>query len=465
MDIPKEALELGKLFAEAGEELNLVGGSVRDLLFGQQVNDLDFSTSASPEKTYEIMQSYLTGPDDNLWTVGIKYGTIGGSKHTVSGEDVQIEVTTYRADSYDEDSRKPTVEYGDNCLDDLKRRDFSINCIAVKLPEIEMIDPYNGVSDFATKTIKTPVDPSISFSDDPLRIMRAFRFMAKFGFEIETGTLKAIVEMKDRLEIVSAERIRDEFTKLILTDSPAAAINLMVQTGVMDFVIPELKFLNIDDPAHLHKDVYTHSLKVLEHCISLETNGPDLIQRLAGLLHDIAKPNTKKVDPETHKVSFRAHDVIGAKMAVSILKRLKFDKETISNVKQLVYQHLRAYGFKSEADWTDSAVRRFAVDAGDNLQRLLILTRSDVTSENPKKVARLYKAFDELEARIVILKEQEELKKLRPALDGRQIMKLLNIRPGRKVGEVYQFLMEIRMNEGEISETEATERVLNKFSL
>ena len=436
---------LGRLFSDAGHELYLVGGSVRDALLGRLGQDLDFTTSARPDDVEALLRRFSPA----VWTIGKAFGTIG-CKVTEGGTSWVIEVTTFRSDAYDADSRKPAVAFGDTLDGDLVRRDFTVNAMAVSLPEHRFVDPYGGLADLARAVIRTPTTPEASFSDDPLRMMRAARFAAQLGFEPAPGVVAAMTAMADRITIVSAERVRDELTKLVLTDRPRPGLDLLVRTGLADRVLPELPALRLErDEHHRHKDVYQHSLTVLEQAIDLETrlpSRPDLVNRLAALLHDVGKPATRKFE-EAGKVSFHHHDVVGAKLVRKRLTALRFSSDEVKAVTELVALHLRFHGY-GEGQWTDSAVRRYVRDAGDQLERLHILTRADCTTRNKAKAARLWSAYDDLEARIAELAEQEELASLRPDLDGRQIMELLQLEPGPLVGKAYHFLLELRIEEG-----------------
>jgi len=447
--------DLADRFVAAGHELSLVGGPVRDLYLGRVSPDLDFTTSARPEETIKV----ISGWADNIWDVGREFGTIALKK----GEHT-LEVTTYRADAYDSQSRKPIVAFGDNLHDDLFRRDFTMNSMALRLPQLELVDPFDGVSSLKDQSIRTPGAPDVSFSDDPLRMMRAARFASQLKIEVSAEVRQAMSEMTDRIDIISAERVRDELVKLINGADPRAGINLLVDTGLADKVLPEVSALRLEiDEHHRHKDVYQHSLTVLEQAIALETDqdgpvpGPNFVLRFAALMHDIGKPATRKFEPNG-AVSFRHHDVVGSKLVKARMRTLRFDKETTKAVARLVELHMRFYGY-GDAGWTDSAVRRYVTDAGDLLEHLHRLTRSDVTTRNRKKSDRLAFAYDDLEERIAQIAEQEELKAIRPDLDGQQIMALLGIKPGPVVGRAYNFLLELRLDEGPLGEEVATERL------
>ena len=445
--------KLGEAFEAAGHELALVGGPVRDAILGRVAPDLDFTTSASPDQILKVVKPLSSA----TWDIGREFGTIAAQ---IDGE--QVEITSYRADSYDKTSRKPTVEFGDNLEDDLVRRDFTVNAMALRLPSRVFVDPHQGLRDLLLETLKTPTDPEISFSDDPLRMMRAARFTSQLGFVIEPETFSAMIRLKDRIEIISQERIRDEFSKLLLSGNPRVGLEVLVESGLAELTMPELPALKLEvDEHHHHKDVYQHTLTVLEQAIDYEKDyglEKDLILRLAALLHDIGKPATKKLEPGGG-VSFHHHDVVGAKLAKKRLTALRFDNDTIKAVARLIELHLRFFGY-SDQQWSDSAVRRYVRDAGDQLERLHALTRADVTTRNKRKADRLAHAYDDLEQRIALLREQEELEAMRPELDGEQIMEILDLKPSKEVGLAYNFLMEIRLDEGSIGYDEAKKRLL-----
>ncbi|MBD8058256.1 CCA tRNA nucleotidyltransferase [Cellulomonas sp. JH27-2] len=459
-----DAIELGELFRAAGHELALVGGPVRDAFLGRLSADLDFTTSASPDQTEQILARW----GDAHWDIGREFGTIGArrfaSRHS-SGQDVVVEVTTYRTDAYDPASRKPEVVFGDSLEGDLSRRDFTVNSMAVRVPDLTFVDPFDGLSDLAVGVLRTPVDPRQSFDDDPLRMMRAARFAAQLGFTVEPGAHTAIVDMADRISIVSAERVRDELSKLLLAAQPRLGLLVLVETGLAEHVLPELPALQLAiDEHHRHKNVYEHTLTVLDKAIALETGpsgpvpGPDLTLRLAALLHDIGKPRTRRFEADGG-VSFHHHEVVGAKMAAKRLRELRFDKATVHDVARLTELHLRFHGY-GDGEWTDSAVRRYVTDAGPLLERLHRLTRSDCTTRNQRKAARLSAAYDDLEVRIARLREQEELDAVRPDLDGTQIMEILGLKPSREVGAAYKFLMELRMERGPLGPDVARDELL-----
>lgn len=438
--------DLARRFQEAGFSLALVGGSVRDALLGRLGNDLDFTTDARPEDVLKIVRPWA----DAVWEVGIAFGTVGCQKDArVDGAEqrFQVEVTTYRSEAYDRTSRKPEVSYGDSIEQDLVRRDFTVNAMAVALPEKTFIDPHGGLGDLAERVLRTPGTPEESFSDDPLRMMRAARFAAQLDFEVAPEVVAAMKAMAGRIEIVSAERVRDELNKLVLSAHPAKGLALLVDTGLADHVLPELPALRLErDEHHRHKDVYDHTLIVLEQAMALETEGPDLTLRLAALLHDIGKPRTRRFESDG-RVSFHHHEVVGAKMTKKRMTALKYSNELIKDVSRLVELHLRFHGY-GEGEWTDSAVRRYVRDAGPLLTRLHKLTRSDCTTRNKRKANNLSRAYDGLEERIARLQEQEELDSIRPDLDGNEIMEVLSVRPGPAVGQAYKFLLELRLENG-----------------
>ena len=449
-----EATELASLFKSAGYKLALVGGPVRDAILGRLGNDLDFTTDAHPKDCEKILNKWA----DSVWDIGAAFGTVAGKK----GE-ITVEVTTYRSESYDSSSRKPNVEFGKTIEGDLARRDFTINAMALELttPEPTFIDLFNGVADLQNKLIKTPGKAEESFSDDPLRMMRAARFMSQLNFEIDPSVLVAIKSMATRLEIISFERIRDEFIKILMSPSPRIGITVLVETGLADYFLPEVPKLKLEiDEHHHHKDVYEHSLTVLEQAIGLESrlDGPNLTLRLAALLHDIGKPKTKQLIAGGG-VSFHHHEVVGARMCKERMKKLRFDNHMIEDVSQLVFLHLRFHGYGS-GEWTDSAVRRYVRDAGPLLTHLHLLTRADCTTRNKKKAESLAKTYDQLEERIALLTEQEELDKIRPDLSGEEIMQILAIKPSPTVGKAYDFLLELRLEKGPIGKEAATAELL-----
>jgi len=444
--------DLAARFAAAGHELALVGGSVRDGLLGRLGEDLDFTTDARPQQVLKLVKGWA----EAVWDVGIAFGTIGCQK-----DGYKLEITTYRSEAYDRTSRKPAVSYGETLEDDLVRRDFTVNAMALRLPQREFVDPHGGLRDLAKRTLRTPATPEESFSDDPLRMLRAARFAAQLNFDVAAEVVAAMREMADRLKIVSAERVRDELTKLLLSPHPRIGLGLLTDTGLAEYVLPELPRLRLEiDEHHRHKDVYEHTLTVLDQAIALEDDGPDLVLRLAALLHDIGKPRTRRFEPGGG-VSFHHHELVGAKMTKKRLRELKYSNEIVDDVARLVELHLRFHGY-GDGEWTDSAVRRYVRDAGPLLTRLHKLTRSDCTTRNRRKAAALAATYDALEARIERLKEQEELDAIRPDLDGNQIMELLGVSPGPVVGRAYKFLLELRLDQGPL-EHEAAVSALREW--
>lgn len=454
--LPAQVMELGHVFEAAGEELALVGGPVRDAFLGVTPHDFDFTTSALPDRTWEILDSWA----DAVWDVGREFGTIGGRKG-----DLTVEITTYRTDSYEVGSRKPEVTYGDTLEGDLTRRDFTVNAMAMRLPSMVLVDPHQGLDDLVEGRLRTPVTAVQSFDDDPLRIMRAARFSAQLGIDVDIDVMDAMEAMAHRLEIVSAERIRAELERLMIAAYPRRGLELMVHTGVADIVLPELSALReTTDEHNRHKDVYEHTLTVVDQAIDLETGpdgavpGPDFILRFAALMHDVGKPATRRFEPNG-SVSFHHHEIVGAKITRKRMKALKFDKATVEKVTHLVALHLRFHGY-GDAQWTDSAVRRYVTDAGDQLERLHRLTRADCTTRNRRKANFLSRAYDDLEERIAALREKEEIDAIRPDLDGAQIMEILGLTPGREVGEARKYMLELRMENGPMTTEEATDALL-----
>ncbi|WP_067493837.1 CCA tRNA nucleotidyltransferase [Actinoplanes sp. TFC3] len=438
--------ELGRRFGAAGHELHLVGGSVRDALLGRLGDDLDFCTDARPEQTLALVKGWA----DAIWETGREFGTIGVQKNGL-----RLEITTYRAESYDGVTRNPTVEYGDNLLDDLRRRDFTINAMAVSLPGHVFTDPHGGLEDLAQKILRTPSRPEESFGDDPLRMLRAARFAAKLQFTVDPTVLTAIKAMATDLDRITAERIRDEFTKLLCGADPIGGLRLLVDTGLADRFLPELSGLKLEIDEHAqHKDVYEHTLIVVSNAVRLEGDtGPDLILRMAALMHDVGKPATKAVGRDG-RVSFHHHEVVGARLTKQRMKAMKYPKDVTTEVVQLVALHLRFYGY-GRGEWTDSAVRRYVTDAGPLLSRLHKLTRSDCTTRNKRKAAALAADYDALEERIARLEAEEDLARVRPDLDGNAIMELLGVPPGPIVGQAWRFLKELRLDRGPLPRDEA----------
>ena len=455
-----EISQLALAFMAEAAPLALVGGPVRDALLGRLTSDLDFTTAATPDRIKVLLRDWA----EDVWETGIEFGTVSAQRG-----DIKVEITTYRSESYQPDSRKPAVRFGNSLVGDLQRRDFTINAMAIELTDglsvtgARFVDPFNGVAAVNQQIIDTPGSPEDSFSDDPLRMMRAVRFAAQLGFSPSERVLVAIRDMRERLNIISQERIRDELIKIIMSDRPRLGLGLLVSTGIADIVIPEIPKLMLEIDEHFrHKDVYEHSLTVLDQAISMEERlgGPNLIIRLAALLHDIGKPKTRALI-EGGGVSFHHHEVVGAKLAKKRLKELRFSNEIVDDVSKLVELHLRFHGYGT-GEWTDSAVRRYVRDAQHLLTHLHVLTRSDCTTRNAKKAERLAKTYDDLEARIDRLAEQEELASIRPDLDGNDIMQILGITPSRAVGEAYDHLLEIRLDHGPMGR-EAAEVELRRW--
>ena len=445
---------LSEAFAQAGYELALVGGPVRDAFLGRPVHDLDFTTSARPDEIERIVKPLAQA----TWDVGREFGTIAAQLG-----DYTVEITTYRADTYDGSSRKPDVVFGDTLEADLVRRDFSMNAMALTLPELKLIDPCQGLDDLLAGVLRTPSVPEESFNDDPLRMMRGARFVSQLGATVHEDTVRAMRDMAPRIADISAERVREELIRLLSTESPRRGLEILVETGIADVVLPELPALQLETDEHAHhKDVYQHTLTVVEQAIDEEKRRfpgqpADVVLRFAALLHDIGKPATRRFEAGG-AVTFYHHDVVGAKLAKKRLKALRFDNNTIDSVSQLIELHLRFFGYADQA-WSDSAVRRYVRDAGPELQRLHMLVRADVTTRNKRKADRLSFAYDDLEARIATLAEQEELQAIRPDLDGEDIMRILGLKPGREVGEAYRFLLDLRLDEGELGAEVATKRL------
>ena len=444
--------EVGALFAAAGHQLYLVGGSVRDAVLGRLTTDLDFTTDAGPDKVQEIVRPWA----DAIWDTGIEYGTIGVGK---AGQ--RLEITTFRADSYDQVSRNPQVRFGDRLEDDLLRRDFTVNAMAVRItadgPE-EFLDPLGGLAAVQQRMLDTPAAPSVSFGDDPLRMLRAARFVSQLEFGVADRVREAMASMAPQLGRITVERVAVELDKMLLGANPVAGIELMVQTGLGEVVLPEIGDMQMAiDEHHQHKDVYQHSLTVLRQAIALEDE-PDLVLRWAALVHDIGKPATRRHESDGG-VSFHHHEVVGAKMVRKRLRALKYSKQMVDDVSGLVYLHLRFHGY-GEGRWTDSAVRRYVADAGPLLPRLHKLVRADCTTRNKRRAALLQANYDGLEARITDLAAREDLARVRPDLDGNEIMDLLGISAGPEVGEAWNHLKELRLDRGPLSREEATAELL-----
>ncbi|MEH0845501.1 CCA tRNA nucleotidyltransferase [Micromonospora sp. CPCC 205711] len=443
--------ELGRRFTDAGHELHLVGGSVRDALLGRLGDDLDFCTDAHPDQTLRILRGWA----ESIWETGREFGTIG-AQH----DGLRLEITTFRAEAYDQVSRNPIVVYGTNLTDDLKRRDFTINAMAVSLPDHRFTDPYGGLDDLAAKVVRTPGTPRESFGDDPLRMLRAARFAAQLCFAVHPDVREAMGRMAADLDRITAERIRDEFTKLLCGADPITGLRLLVDTGLAERFLPELTGLKLEIDEHAqHKDVYEHTLTVVSNAVSYETDGRDFVLRMAALMHDVGKPATKAVGADG-RVSFHHHEVVGARLTKARMKAMRYPKDVTSQVTRLVGLHLRFYGY-GRGEWTDSAVRRYVTDAEDLLPRLHKLTRSDCTTRNRRKAAQLAADYDALEERIARIAAEEDLARVRPDLDGNAIMKLLGVPPGPLVGRAWQYLKELRLERGPLDREEAEAALLS----
>ncbi len=444
---------LAMRFAAEGHELFLVGGSVRDAVLGRLGTDLDFTTDARPE----VVQRLLTGWADNQWDTGIAFGTISAAKG-----DQLVEITTFRTDSYDQVSRNPEVRYGTSLEEDLVRRDFTVNAMAVRLGadgSQEFVDPLGGMDALLEGLLDTPSTPEKSFNDDPLRMLRGARFVSQLGFALMPRVHQAITEMAGQIERITAERVQVELDKLILGEFPLEGVDVMCETGLAGYVLPEVPAMKLEiDEHHQHKDVYWHSLTVLKQAIELEDGDPDLVLRWAALLHDIGKPDTRRHEPGGG-VSFHHHEVVGSKMVRKRMRALKYSKKMIDDVSQLVFLHLRFHGY-GKGQWTDSAVRRYATDAGELLPKLHKLVRADSTTRNKRRAAALQATYDDLEERIAALAAQEDLARVRPDLDGNAIMELLDIPAGPQVGKAWKFLKELRLDRGPLPREEAEKELL-----
>ncbi|MGC5032349.1 CCA tRNA nucleotidyltransferase [Micromonospora sp. DT229] len=442
--------ELGRRFAAAGHELHLVGGSVRDALLGRLGEDLDFCTDAHPDQTLGILRGWA----EAIWETGREFGTIGCQR-----DGLRLEITTFRAESYDQVSRNPLVEYGTSLTEDLRRRDFTINAMAVSLPDHRFTDPHGGLADLAAKVVRTPGTPAESFGDDPLRMLRAARFAAQLRFAVHPDVYAAMTRMAADLDRITAERIRDEFTKLLCAADPITGLRLLVDTGLAERFLPELTGLKLEIDEHAqHKDVYEHTLTVVRNAISYEQDGPDFILRMAALMHDVGKPATKAVGSDG-RVSFHHHEVVGARLTKARMKALRYPKDITAKVTALVALHLRFYGY-GRGEWTDSAVRRYVTDAGDLLSRLHKLTRSDCTTRNRRKAAQLAADYDALEERIARIAAEEDLARVRPDLDGNAIMELLGVPPGPIVGQAWKHLKDLRLERGPLDRDTAEAELL-----
>ncbi|GIJ79493.1 poly(A) polymerase [Micromonospora phaseoli] len=442
--------ELGHRFAAAGHELHLVGGSVRDALLGRLGEDLDFCTDAHPDQTLDIVRGWA----EAIWETGREFGTIGCQR-----DGLRLEITTFRAESYDQVSRNPIVAYGTSLVEDLRRRDFTINAMAVSLPEHRFADPYDGLADLAAKVVRTPGTPAESFGDDPLRMLRAARFAAQLRFTVHPDVQAAMTRMATDLDRITAERIRDEFTKLLCGADPITGLRLLVDSGLAERFLPELTGLKLEIDEHAqHKDVYEHTLTVVRNAISYEEDGPDFVLRMAALMHDVGKPATKSIGPDG-RVSFHHHEVVGARLTKARMKALRYPKDVTAKVTMLVALHLRFYGY-GRGEWTDSAVRRYVTDAGDLLTRLHKLTRSDCTTRNRRKAAQLAADYDALEERIARIAADEDLARVRPDLDGNAIMELLGVPPGPIVGRAWKYLKDLRLERGPLDRDTAEAELL-----
>lgn len=444
-------IDLGELFTDSGYEIAFVGGGVRDALLGGVLSaDVDLTTNAPPARSHEILSRWA----DVVWDAGIRFGTVAGQR-----DGTKWEVTTYRSDSYQDHTRKPDVHFGDNLSDDLRRRDFTVNAMAVRLPSLEFVDEHGGLVDLAASRLCTPGPAEESFSDDPLRMMRAARFVSQLGLVVADEAREAMTEMADRLRIVSAERVQGELSRLLIGKFPRLGLEVMTDTGLAEFVLPELPKLQLEiDEHHHHKDVYEHTLTVLDQAIELENGDPDLVLRMAALLHDIGKPKTRRFEARGG-VSFHHHEVVGARMTKKRLKALRYGNEFTDDVARLVELHLRFHGYGT-GSWSNSAVRRYVRDAGPLLSRLHKLTRADSTTRNRRRALELQWAYDDLEDRIEKLSAEEELASIRPELDGKEIMSITGWKPGPQIGEAYKFLLELRLERGPIGKDAAATALL-----
>ena len=443
LDPASPVQQLARLLVDAGRQCYLVGGSVRDAFFDTELHDIDVTTDARPDEVERLVGPWA----DHVWLQGKRFGTVGASR-----EGMRFEITTFRAEAYRPESRKPEVAYSDDIVTDLSRRDFTVNAMALRLPEPELVDPYDGAVDLAARRLRTPLSPDDAFLDDPLRMLRAARFVAQFGLTPDPELVAAIERHRHRLEIVSMERIRDELSKLLLVDDPTAGLWFLAETGLADEFLPELNAMRLEqDPIHTHKDVLAHTIAVVRN------TRPELVVRLGALFHDVGKPKTRSF--ASGAVSFHHHEVVGARMTEERLRALKYPNEVVDDVTQLVYLHLRFHGYGENDGWTDAAVRRYVRDAGALLDQLNQLTRADCTSRNKARAEALQQRMDDLVRRIGELREQEELDAIRPDLDGNQVMDLLGVGPGPVVGRALAYLLEMRLDEGPLAEDEARRRL------
>jgi len=451
--VPAVADELGRRFAAAGHELHLVGGWVRDAVLGRDGGDLDFTTDARPDQTLAVVDGWAEG----TWDLGVAFGTVG-----VVRQGIAMEITTFRSDVYNGKTRNPEVAFGDTLREDLERRDFTMNAMAVSVPGHEFTDPFGGLADLARGVLDTPGTPERSFHDDPLRMLRACRFVSQLGATVAPRVEQAMTGMAGEIDRITAERVAAELTKLLLGVDPRSGLALLTDTGLADRVLPELPALRLEkDEHHQHKDVYEHSLTVLDQAIAQEQDGPDLTLRLAALLHDIGKPATRRFE-DGGGVSFHHHEVVGAKLVRKRLRALKLPKQLIDDVAGLTFLHLRFHGYGT-GEWTDSAVRRYVTDAGPLLPQLHKLVRADCTTRNKRRRAALQQAYDDLEARIARLAAEEDLARVRPDLDGNEIMTILGLPPGPQVGRAWAFLKDLRLERGPLDRDEA-ERELRAWA-
>lgn len=463
-----ELAPLARRFGAAGHRLYLVGGTVRDLLAGDvptaggagDLYDFDATTDARPDQIKQLLRDWA----DAIWTQGERFGTIGAKKAGAHGDRI-FEITTHRAEAYIDESRKPEVQFSTDINEDLSRRDFTINAMALELTTESptLVDPFGGAVDLLTRTLRTPLAPEVSFSDDPLRMLRAARFIARLQCTPVPELVEAVKAMKGRLEIVSAERIRDELDKLLTVAHPTAGLWFTIETGLAGEFLPELPMMQLEqDPIHRHKDVLTHTLAVVENVRPSAEQPADRPAfdfrrtRLAALFHDVGKPRTRGYQ-KGKGVTFHHHDAVGARMTRQRLEALRYSNDDVQAITELVALHLRFHTYAM--GWTDSAVRRYVRDAGPLLQELNVLTRCDCTTRNEKKALILSRRMDDLEARIAELGAKEELAAIRPELNGAEVMEQLGVGPGPVVGKALAFLLEIRLEEGMVGDVAARKRL------